>query len=78
VKEVILMSNIIGQPWYEIFKNKSGQYTFSLKASDDEIVATGGVFQEKQKCVYALHWMRQYASTANVKDISGGTNNGCQ
>jgi uncharacterized protein YegP (UPF0339 family) len=53
---------------FEINKSKDGQYYFTLKADNHEIIATSEMYTTKQNCENGIDSVKRNAPSSNVKD----------
>jgi uncharacterized protein len=51
---------------FEIYKDKSGDYRFRLKASNGQIIAQGQGYQNKADCTHAIEVIQKGAADAKV------------
>ena len=56
---------------FEIKKRTDGQYYFSLKAGNGEIIATSESYRQKASAVKGIESVRRNAPAAKIVDISG-------
>ncbi len=56
---------------FEIFKDKSGEYRFHLKAPNGEIIASSQGYKSKDSAEKGIHAVQTHAPGASVLDESG-------
>ncbi|PJZ77384.1 YegP family protein [Leptospira neocaledonica] len=54
---------------FEVYKDKSGEYRFRLKASNGEIIATGEGYSSKQACLKGIESIKKNAADADVEEV---------
>ena len=53
-------------PKFEVYKDKSGEFRFRLKARNGEIIATGESYKAKASCLNAIDSIRRNAPDSPV------------
>lgn len=53
---------------FEINKAKNGQFYFTLKAPNNEIIATSEMYTTKQNCEKGIDAVKRYATAAQTED----------
>ena len=53
-------------PKFEIFKDKSGEFRFRLKAGNGEIIATGESYKAKAGCMNGIESIKKNAPDAEI------------
>ena len=54
---------------FEVFKDKSGQYRFRLKAGNGEIIATGEAYTTKAACLNGIESIKKNAPDAEIVEL---------
>ncbi|MGJ4746333.1 YegP family protein [Leptospira sp. SA-E8] len=54
---------------FEVYKDKSGEYRFRLKAANGEIIATGEGYSSKQACLKGIESIKKNAPDAEVEEV---------
>jgi len=55
---------------FEIKKSEDGQFYFTLKATNDEIIATSEMYTSKQNCQNGIDSVKTNAPNAEVVDTT--------
>ena len=59
----------VGGPVFEIFKDKSGQHRFRLKAANGEIIAVSEGYTSKDRCLDGIASVEKNASIAKIVEV---------
>ncbi len=59
----------MAKPKFEIYKDKSGQYRFRLKAPNGEIIATGESYSSKNACMDGIESVKKNAPIAETEEV---------
>jgi hypothetical protein len=54
---------------FEVFKDKSGEFRFKLKAPNGEIIATSEGYKSKASCLEGIESVKKNAPKADVVEI---------
>ena len=54
---------------FEVFKDKSGEFRFKLKAPKGEIIATSEGYKSKASCLEGIESVKKNAPKADVVEI---------
>jgi len=54
---------------FEVYKDKSGQYRFRLKANNGQIIATGEAYTTKAACLNGVESVKKNAPEAEVIEL---------
>ena len=57
------------EPRFEIFKDKSGEFRFRLKAPNGEIIATSESYTTKNACLNGIESVKRNAPVAQVVEV---------
>jgi uncharacterized protein len=56
---------------FEVYKDKSGEYRWRLKASNGQAIASSGEgYASKKSCLDGIESVRRNAAKAEVKDLT--------
>jgi len=55
---------------FQLFKDASGKFHFSLKTADGEIIASGETYNSKDAALDAIRSVRNNAPTAVIEDTT--------
>ena len=62
--------NLGGEPYaepaFEVYKDKTGQYRFRLKAANGEIIAAGEAYSSKEACLNGIKSIKKNAPKAKI------------
>lgn len=53
-------------PRFELYKDKSGEYRFRLKARNGQVIATGESYKTKAACENGIDSVRRHAANAEL------------
>lgn len=53
---------------FQIYKDKSGQFRWRLKAGNNEVIAVGEAYTSKQGCQKGIDAVKRAAPDADVED----------
>ena len=53
---------------FEVYKDKSGNFRFRLKASNGQVIATGEGYKTKKSCLNGIESIRKNAPDAALDD----------
>lgn len=56
---------------FELYKDKSGEYRFRLKAGNGEIIATGQGYASKSGALNGIDSVRRNAADAEIVETEG-------
>ncbi len=59
-------NNMAGK--FEVYKDKSGNFRFRLKASNGQVIATGEGYKTKKSCLNGIESIRKNAPDAALDD----------
>jgi uncharacterized protein YegP (UPF0339 family) len=54
---------------FEVYKDKSGEFRFKLKAPNGEIIATSEGYKSKASCLEGIESVKKNAPKADVVEI---------
>ena len=54
---------------FEVYKDKSGQFRFRLKASNGQVIATGEAYTTKSACLNGVESIKKNAPKAKVVEL---------
>jgi hypothetical protein len=54
---------------FEVYKDKSGEFRFKLKAPNGEIIATSEGYKSKASCLEGIESIKKNAPKADVVEI---------
>jgi uncharacterized protein YegP (UPF0339 family) len=54
---------------FEVYKDKSGEFRFRLKAGNGEVIATGEGYSSKQGCLNGIESIKKNAADAKIEEI---------
>ena len=54
---------------FEVYKSKSGEYRFRLKASNGQIITTGQGYKTKRSCLNGIESIKKNAREAKVVEV---------
>ncbi|TGN13435.1 YegP family protein [Leptospira ilyithenensis] len=54
---------------FEIYKDKTGEYRFRLKAGNGEVIATGEGYSSKQACENGIESVKKNAPSAEIIEV---------
>ncbi len=57
-------------PQFEIFKDKSDQFRFRLRANNNEIIAVSEAYTTKDSCKNGIDSVRESAPAAILQDLT--------
>jgi len=60
----------IGNPVFEWYKDKAGQYRFNLKATNGEIIARSEGYSSKAGCVNGINSVKKNAPIADIVEAT--------
>jgi uncharacterized protein YegP (UPF0339 family) len=67
-----IYSSLMNMPAkFEVFKDKSEQYRFRLRAPNNEIIATGEAYTTKAACMNGIESVKTNAPDAEIEDQTG-------
>lgn len=55
---------------FEVYKDKSGEFRFRLKAANGEIIASGEGYKSKQGCLNGIESIKKNAPIAEIEDLT--------
>ncbi len=61
--------SITVEPKFEVYKDKTGQYRFRLKASNGEIIASGEAYTSKEACLKGINSIKKDAAKAKIVEV---------
>ena len=56
-------------PKYEVYKDKSGEFRFRLKATNGQIIATGEGYKTKASCLNGVASIGKNAPDAKIEEV---------
>ena len=58
------------ESYFEVYKDKAGEFRFRLKAPNGQIIAIGEGYTDKINCINAIKLIKSYSKGARIKDLS--------
>lgn len=55
-----------GNPKFEVYKDKKGEFRFRLKAANGQVVATGEGYASKANCIAGIESIKKIAKDAEI------------
>jgi len=53
---------------FEVYRDKSGEYRFRLKAGNGQVIANGQAYTTKKACLNGIESIRKNAPDATIDD----------
>lgn len=54
---------------FEVYKDKSGEFRFRLKASNGQVIASGQGYKTRESCLHGIESVRKNAANANIVEL---------
>ena len=64
--QLFFIGDILPEPVFEWFKDKSGKFRFRLKAANGEIVAVSEAYTSKEGCINGIGSVKKNATIAKI------------
>lgn len=64
-----MFGDTMAKPKFEVFKDKSGEFRFRLKAPNGEVIATGEGYTTKAACMNGIESVKKNAPIAEIAEL---------